>query len=157
MDLFYTNINQFTEENRYKRGHIAGRQIIKYCAENIYNIKNPTIEIVNKKPKFKYSDIQFSISHSGEYAAVCFDNNPLGFDLEHIIDRDYKLITKRMNFILEEDSLVGFYKRWTEFEAAYKLQSEVKYRFSNMLNENYIFTITSGNNFKLDKVKELFF
>ena len=156
MDLFYTNINQFTGENRYKRGHIAGRRIIEYCAQNIYDIKNPEIEIVNSKPKFKYSDIQFSISHSGEYAAVCFDKKPVGFDLEHIIERDYREIAKRMKFNLEEDSLKGFYKCWTEFEAAYKLQSEVKYRFCDKLNENYIFTITSENIFALDKIQELF-
>lgn len=157
MDIFYTDLKNFNGENRYKKGHLAGRQIIKYCAENIYNIKDSEIEIINKKPQFKYSDIKFSISHSGEYAAVCFDKNEVGFDIEHITERDYTEIAKRMNFKLEENSLTAFYKCWTEYEAAYKLQREVKYRFCNKLNENYMFYIASENEFKLERIQELFF
>lgn len=157
MDIFYTNIKSFKSENRYKRGHLAARRIIEYCAENFYNIENAEIEIIHNKPKFRYSDIQFSISHSKELAAVCFDKNPVGFDLEYMAERGYKEIVKRMNFKLEENSLSAFYKCWTEYEAAYKLQNEVKYRFCNKLDENYMFFIASGNEFKLEKVQELFF
>lgn len=156
MDLFYIKICNFKAENRYRKGHNAGRYVLEYCAENIYHIQNPEIELINKKPSFKNSSLQFSISHSGEYAAVCFDKNPVGFDMEQITKRDYKEIAKRMKFELEEDSLYAFYRCWTEYEAAYKLHGEVKYRFSDNLNENYIFSIASGNKFKLEKIQELF-
>lgn len=157
MDLFYTNVNNFDIEKKHKRGHIAARRIIEYCAKNFYNIENPELEIVDEKPQFKYSTLQFSISHSGEYAAVCFDKNPVGFDIERIRNRDYKLIAQRMQFELKENSLLEFYRCWTEYEATFKLHNEVKYRFCDTLNDNYVFFIASNNEFKLERFQELFF
>ena len=156
MDIFYTNSNNFEGKNNYYKGHFAARAIIEYCAKNIYNIENPELEIVNNKPKFKYSDINFSISHSGEIAAVCFDKNPVGFDIEKIKNRNYKSIAKRMNFSLEEDSLEAFYKCWTQYEAAFKLQNEVKYRFSEKLSANYVFSIASIQKINPESIQELF-
>ena len=157
MDIFYTDLTKFDGKNDYYKGHNAGREIVKYCAKNIYHIENPEIEIVDGKPKFKFSKLQFSISHSGTIAAVCFDINPVGFDIERIVKRDYKSIAKRLNFKMENDSLEAFYKSWTQYEAAYKLHNEVIYRFNDKILNEYVFSIASSNSFKLERIKELFF
>ncbi len=141
MDIFYIKI----KENHFNSGHEAGRYIIEYAAKNFYNIKNAEIEIINKKPKFLYSDLKFSISHSKEIAAVCFDTNETGFDIEKINPRDYKSIAQRMKFVLEEDTLEAFYKCWTLYEAEYKLQKEAKYTFTSLLEKNYMMSIASAD------------
>lgn len=156
MDIYYTDLTKFEGKNDYYKGHNAAREIIKYCAKNIYNIENSALEIIDGKPQFKYAELQFSISHSGEIAAVCFDKNPVGFDIERIVKRNYTSIVERLNFKLEKDTLEEFYKCWTQYEAAYKLHDEVIHRFNGKISENYEFSIASKNSFQLEKVEELF-
>lgn len=157
MDLLYLNIDNFNfnSENKHQKQHKAGRYIIEYAAKNIYNIENPEIIIINKKPKFKYSDIQFSISHSNNIAAVCFDKYPLGFDIEHITNRNYIKIAKKLNFKMKENSSEEFYKLWTLYEAEIKLQNKYQYSHTDNFLNNYIFSIVSNNNFSIEKIKEI--
>lgn len=144
MDLFYTYINEFSGKNKKEKQHNAGRFIVEYAAKFIYKIENSEIEIINKKPKFKYSDINFSISHSNNIAAVCFDKYPLGFDIEFMKQRDYKSIAQRMHFKTEENTLKEFYKNWTLYEAEVKLQNKLTSYKSELFLDNYIYTITSS-------------
>lgn len=145
MNLFYLNIDNFSfkSASKYEREHNAGRYVLNYAAKNFYNIKNTELEIINEKPKFRYSDINFSISHSKNIAAVCFDKSPVGFDIEIIKPRDYIAIAERMNFKLENNLLEEFYKEWTLFEAKYKLQQEAKSVFSMQFLDNYMISIAS--------------
>ena len=126
MDLYYINCNEFEGETLKQKQHNAGRYIVEYVAKNVLNLENSEIIIENKKPKFKHSDIKFSISHSDCWAVVGFSNNEIGIDIEKMQDRDYKAIAKRMKFELKEDSLNDFYRCWTIFEAEYKLQQKAK-------------------------------
>ncbi len=148
MDLFYLNIDDFNfnADSKHSLEHIAGRYVLDYAAKNFYNIKNTKLEIINNKPKFKYSDINFSISHSKNIAAVCFDDNPVGFDIEQIKPRDYNAIALRMKFNLEKNTLEEFYKQWTIFEAKYKLQAEAKSIYSIPFLDNYVISIASCEN-----------
>ena len=146
MDLFYTNISEFKQQkNKSERQHFAGRYIVEYAAKNIYNIDNTEIEIINNKPYFKYSDIKFSISHSGEIAAVCFDKNPVGLDIERMLPRDFEAISKRMEFESKTNTLEEFYENWTMFEAAYKLQNSFKSKFTSVFNHEYMMSIVSSS------------
>lgn len=154
MDLFYLNIDNFDliADTKHTLEHKAGRYVLNYAAKNFYNIKNTELEIINNKPKFKYSNINFSISHSKNIAAVCFDESPIGFDIEKIKQRDYNSIAKRMNFTLAEDTIEEFYKQWTLFEAEYKLQSEVKSNFSRIFLNDYMMSITSSKNINIKNI-----
>lgn len=156
MDLFYTYINNFSGKDKNEKQHIAGRYIVEYAAKNIYKIENSEIEIINKKPAFKHSDIKFSISHSGNIAAVCFDINPVGFDIEQITIRDFVKIAKRMNFKLKNNSPEEFYSCWTKYEAAIKLNQKVNYSLSKKFKDNYIISIASSVKFNEDiNIKEI--
>ena len=76
MNIFYLYIDEFYTTGKIsKYHHEAGRYILEYVAKNFYKIENSELEIVNDKPKFKHSNIKFSISHSNNIAAVCFDEN----------------------------------------------------------------------------------
>lgn len=126
MDLYYINCENFEGNTLKEKQHNAGRYIVEYVAKNILNLENSEIIIENKKPKFKYSNIKFSISHSNCWAVVGFSKNEIGIDIEKMQERDYKAIAKRMKFDLKEDSLSDFYRCWTIFEAKYKLQQKAK-------------------------------
>ncbi len=146
MDLFYINCKNFTGKNIKEKQHNAGRYILDYAAKKFYNIDNSEIEIINKKPKFKFSKTEFSISHSHEYAVVCFDISPVGCDIEKIRPRKFEAITKRMHLKTEENSLEAFYKTWTLYEAEIKLQSNVQAYKSFKFKDEYILSVVSSEN-----------
>lgn len=139
MDLYYTNCENFDGDKLNKKQHNAGRYIVEYVAKNILNLENSEIIIENKKPKFKHSDVKFSISHSNCWAVVAFSNNEVGVDIEKIKQRDYKELAERMNFELKEDTLSDFYRCWTIYEAEYKLQQKA----------NFVETIDFENEYKI--------
>ena len=145
MDLFYTSCNKFEGDTLQEKQHNAGRYIVQYVAKNVYKIENTELELVNKKPKFKYSNYHFSISHCNEYVIVVFDTNPVGADIEKITQRDFQSIAKRMKFKLKENTLESFYETWTLFEAKYKLQEEVKSILTIDFMEGYKISVASNN------------
>ena len=126
MNIFYLHLDKFVCcGSKYEKEHAAGLYLTEYAAKNFYSLKNTQIEIINSKPQFKYhKNIHFSISHSFNIAAVCFDDVCLGFDIEFIKPRNYAALAKRMNFTLKENTLEEFYKCWTVYEAEYKLQQK---------------------------------
>lgn len=144
MNIFYTNCSKFEGKNLHEKQHNAGRYIVEYAAKQIYKIENPELEIINKKPFFKFSNIKFSISHSDNMVAVCFSQNNVGFDIQKIIQKDYSAIAKRMNFKLKEDSLNEFYTCWTTYEAKYKLQEDAKSVYSQVFKDEYIISVASS-------------
>ena len=150
MDLYYINCENFEGETLKQKQHNAGRYIVEYVAKNILNLENTEIIIENKKPKFKYSDINFSISHSDCWAVVVFSNNEIGIDIEKIQERDYKAISRRMKFELKEDSLQDFYRCWTIFEAEYKLQQKAKYVETIDFKDEYKISVASYK--KINKI-----
>ena len=132
MDLYYISIENLNKNKKLAHSlqHDLGCKIVEYAAKNIYDIKNPEIEVVNSKPQFKYSKKQFSISHSNNIVIAGFDDSPIGVDIEYIKSRDFISIAERMSFNMEEDSLDEFYKLWTQYEAKYKLGFDTKYCLS---------------------------
>lgn len=144
MELFYINCENFEGKDLKEKQHNAGRYIVSYVAEKFYKLKNSEIEIVNKKPKFKFENIHFSISHSDCYAVVAFDKSPVGLDIEKITERDFLAIAKRMKFELKENTLEDFYRCWTLFESKYKLQEEAKSTLTIDFKNEYKISIASS-------------
>ncbi len=130
MDIFYLYIDDYINAGiinggtKHEKEHNAGLYIVEYAAKKYFHIENSEIEVINNKPEFKFADVHFSISHSHNIAAVCFDFNDVGFDIEIIKNRDWLNIAERMNFKLKENSIEEFYKCWTKYEAEFKLQKQ---------------------------------
>ena len=155
MDLFYCYINEFETKNKYAIQHNAGIKLTKYAAKIFYNIEDTEIEIINNKPRFKYSKKQFNISHSNDIAVVCFDDNPIGIDVEYIKQRDINELSKRMGFKLKDKTLEEFYTLWTQYEAKYKLGFDAICIKSQLFLDEFMLSIASTSYFSDINIKEI--
>ena len=171
MKLFYIDIDEysidadvlknfadrkFLSEEKEKQ-HCYGRFLVKTAAEMFFNLDNTEIEIVNKKPRFKNNQLQFSISHSNNIVIAAFDENPIGVDIEFMKERNFKEIFKRYNYKGENISKELFYKFWTEYEAGIKLQGSPKTKVTFPFKDNFMITV-AGNfteeNYQIYKLDE---
>lgn len=160
MQIYYINTDEYKiDENvleKYKTRkytskekeyqHLVGRYLLKKIAKEVYKIENPEIEIVNKKPRFKNSEIKFSISHSKNIVLVAFDKNPIGADVEEMRERNFKEIFERYNYKGQDISKETFYKFWTEYEARIKLQGTPKTKISRIIENNFTLTVVGNFN-----------
>ena len=108
-----------------------------------YSIEDREIVFENNKPFLKTNEKQFSISHSNDFITIAISDYDCGVDIEKIKNRDYKKISERMNF--DSLSLKDFYKKWTEFEAGYKLTNKKFASIKNIDLEEYYLTAISSN------------
>ena len=151
MDIFYT----FIEENPDKKEqhnfqHQTGRKLVNYVAKNIYKIENPEIEIVNNKPKFKYSDKHFSISHSKNIVLAAFDDYPIGVDIQYMRECDYIAVAKRMKLKPENNTKEAFYKAWTQYEAVFKFGQKPIFVHSEIFLKDYFLTVARTHSEKIN-------
>ena len=107
-----------------------------------YSIKDRSIEFVDSKPFLKNRELQFSLSHSGNYIVLAFSKNNCGVDIEKIKNRNFKSISERMNFKCV--TLKDFYIEWTKYEAEYKL-GEKPQKVKSLNLDDYILTSVSNN------------
>ncbi|MBQ8168394.1 hypothetical protein IJZ97_03150 [bacterium] len=144
---------KFTSKEKEKQ-HCYGRFLVEKVAKDFLGIKNSELEVVNKKPRFKYSEMHFSISHSENIVLVAFDKNPIGADIEIMKERNFKELFARYNYKGNDISKELFYKFWTEYEAGIKLQGSPKTKINfNFLND---FMVTIVGNFEAEyKIYEL--
>jgi len=146
----YTD-RSFKNEKRFFE-YAVGRYLIKNVAQKIYKIDNPEI-IVNScgKPKFKNSDLYFSLSHSKGYAIACFDENECGIDIEFAKERNFKKLSQHYNknFVDADE----FYRFWTLKEASFKQHSVVNDSYTTVFKDDYYVTVTSEKVF--DKSVEI--
>lgn len=155
MKLFLVNIDEVlkivdksTIEKVYsseKRNieHNIGRFITRLIASKIFNVDNTEIITNNKKPCFKYLDLQFSISHSDNIIGVLFsgndENKEIGLDIEKFKIRNLNKLSNyfKTEFKTQDD----FYKFWTLYEANFKSRlddNDNKNELSLKYNDYYI-------------------
>ncbi|MGN0328559.1 MAG: 4'-phosphopantetheinyl transferase family protein [Lachnospira sp.] len=105
----------------------------KIDVESLIDDYNPEYDyeietIMNGKPVYKdYRNINFSLSHSGEYALCGIGNNPVGIDIEG--NRKINFRVSERFFSDKEKSWIGkdedrFFRMWTLKEAYAKLTGE---------------------------------
>lgn len=146
---FFSEHRQFTSEKR-KIEHTLGRFLLKTSAKFL-GLDSPKIEIVDNKPFFKNSNLEFSISHSIDFVMVAFYKSRIGIDIEAIIDRDFSKLAKR--YSLKDESAETFYSFWTEYESSIKLQGEKKSCVSfPIFDNNYYFSACSSESIDLGKI-----
>lgn len=169
MKIFYADTNKFNIDEKIlksflkdrkftsaekEKQHCFGRLLIQTVAKEFFNIENHELEIINKKPRFKNSDIQFSISHSQNIVLAAFDKNPIGVDIEFMKERNFKELFARYNYKGENISKELFYKFWTEYEAGIKLQGTPKTKLTIPFLNSFMLTV--AGNFEDDyKIFEL--
>ena len=105
-----------------------------------YGVDDRTIVFENGKPFLKNKEKQFSISHTGEYVALCFSDKCCGIDIEKIVPRNFEKIAKRLNF--KVNTLEDFYYAWTKYEAEYKLGHNAN---KTLVQENDGYIVTAVN------------
>lgn len=135
-DMEFKSVKRFTQ-------YTIGRYLVKAVGIRDFGIADTEIEIVNEKPKFKYSDICFSITHCGKYIAAAFDKAECGLDIEEMKERDLNALSKR--YERDFNSVEEFYTFWTEYEAEIKLQQEMKGKYSTVFKNNYMLTAVSAD------------
>ena len=143
MKIFYIELNNIQGLSKKKLQSALGRHLAKEVARVFYDVENTEIIVVNNKPKFKNLDLCFNISHSNNIVAVAFDTIPLGLDVEHMKERNFKLLLERYN--IDSDDKEFFYQFWTEYEASIKIQSEIKQKLCFKLKEDYMLSLFSSN------------
>jgi phosphopantetheinyl transferase len=121
----------------------AGRILVERVAREHYGIEDTRIELRKKKPHFVASELCFSISHSKDFVAVCFDDNPVGFDIENIsLLRNFEGLAERYG--LSSSDPREFYKFWCGHEAKYKLGQPAAAVKSFEICDNYMAAVASG-------------
>lgn len=167
MQVFYVDTNEYNVDEKvlekYKtkkfgskekeHQHLIGRYLLEKIAKDVYKVENTETEIVNKKPKFKYSDLQFSISHSKNIVLIAFDKNPVGADVEKMRDRNFKDIFKACNHEETNITKENFYKFWTEYEAKIKLQDTPKITTTTQIEDDFMLTVVGNFDEKYEIVK----
>ncbi len=72
-------------KSEQKRKQSIGAGYLLYLLKKKFGIDSEIIYLPNGKPVFKEDQgIQFSISHSGEWAALAYGAHPLGVDIEYV-------------------------------------------------------------------------
>ena len=157
MDIFvikmdsYNNVPQEMLDEFQKREISNSRRLKEHCfaylmidrvLREFYQIEDREIVFDNKKPIMKSGKKHFSLSHSGDYLALCFSDYPCGIDIEEKKERDFEKIAKRMEF--DCTNLEEFYSVWTRYEAEYKLAENSKSCWATVV-ENYALTALSSN------------
>ncbi len=158
MKIFYLDINEYSVDIDFLKSfgdrkflsekkeiqHCYGRFLVKTAAKEFFMLNDTEIVIVNKKPRFKNSELHFSISHSNNIVMAAFDENPVGLDIEFMKERNFKEIFERYNYKGKNISKELFYKFWTEYEADIKLQGSPKTKITFPFKDNFMVTV-AGN------------
>ncbi len=120
----------------------AGRVLLERAAREHYGLTDTRVELHKKKPQFVASDLCFSISHSKDLVAVCFDKNPVGFDIENItLLRNLGGLAKRYG--LKTGDPIEFYKFWCGYEAKFKLGQDALFVKSFHISDDYMAAVAS--------------
>lgn len=111
---------------------VAGEMLARKLVAEICKVDEESIVFEKNekgKPYAKNLDVNFSISHSGDFAVCAADRRPVGIDIEKLRAVNLKTAYRFCNeneikYIFEsgKEALPRFFEIWTAKEAAFKLQ-----------------------------------
>ena len=133
----------FKSEKRTQE-YALSRFLVHFVLKKMYKIQDYKIGLKKDKPRLlgKLEErLFFSISHSKNIVAAAFDSKGTGFDIEYMKKRDTKRLSEYLDF--EYKNLEDFYRKWTQHEADFKLQTKAASRLNFKL-ENYMAAVSSA-------------
>jgi phosphopantetheinyl transferase len=139
----YAQNIQYKSKNRFIE-HCAGRFLVINVCKNFYNIENPKIITINKKPKLENNEICLSITHSNGYVMAVFDDDYCAIDLEKIRPVNLEKMSLRYNKNFK--TLDEFFIYWTQYECSIKQSGKINFLQSGKLENDYIYTVSSSKN-----------
>lgn len=134
-------------QNNYTDHHKSGIELLFWLLDKHYSLKiteNDILTTQNGKPYLgKHPEICFSITHAGNYAAVCVSSHNVGIDIEQVKYRRPELYRRWLKRFIENDTAVdddivylgssldeneksvpderAFTRSWTRFESYIKM------------------------------------
>ena len=152
-DLVRKNYIDKIKSIKSKNQSIIAWKLLIYVLKSHFNMDNFDFENDNGKFFLKNGALCFSISHSHNLVAVCFDKEDCAIDLEKIDDRLLKLKRKidslkvkyneNPNFTLTENLAC----KWTHYECLFKAKKNLAIfsrKISDKLGNNYILSSTKN-------------
>ena len=139
----YDDGRKYNSEEKYIE-HLLGLYLVKNVLKKYYKLDDPQIEVVNKKPELKNSNLHFSLSHSNDIVMVGISEKNIGLDIEFMQEKDYEKILKRINRLLVNPTKLDFYEIWTQYEAEIKLSQIPKSFKTMLLEDNYMLSVVSA-------------
>ncbi len=131
----FKRFQRITNEHRALQ-FLVGRMLISEQFGTDFEIL-PTGKIVSSKG-------YLSLAHSNRFVVLATDDNPIGIDIEKTDEtRDFQKMASRMNFGTCQTPK-DFYKKWTAYEADFKLGLEFKNPKHQFIeHEEFIICISS--------------
>jgi 4'-phosphopantetheinyl transferase len=137
-DKFYEFVNKEKKQKvmKFRRNEDKIRSLVGDTLTRVISCKH--LECKNKDIKYKYNEygkpyikenLEFNISHSGEYVVVAIDDCPVGIDIEEMKNIEFEGIAKgyydesEYKWIInheKEQQMRCFYKLWTLKESYVK-------------------------------------
>ena len=107
-------IQRYIEEKDRTKRVLARSFLFKYAQEK-YDLEDFSFEYVNnQKPRFKNSELNFSISYSKDVIAIAFSQKPaIGLDIEYI---DPSIVSKQVAMEFMDDTQLLTFSRLTSQE-----------------------------------------
>ncbi len=161
------NFSKYSLIKDKKHYFLSSFLIYKFLNDNKIN-KNDLVRRQDKKPYIKNNLIYFSISHSGKYVCLVSSNQPVGLDIQQILqNKNYMSIAEKL-FSKQEieqinsskNKLNTFYKFWCHYESKIKLGDSKKSVFylDRLIDKKYHLSIChtiKDTKIKLVEIKHL--
>ncbi len=141
-DVFYNYLSEDRKQeidrlhfDKDKKLSVYGEMLAKKMISQKLDIEIKDIHFLkdqNGKPYAENIDIEFNISHSGDYVVCAISNTPIGIDIEQI--RDIK------------DSLIRYVCQENELQYVYEISQETQKHFFEIWTskEAYVKCIGTG-------------
>lgn len=158
--------NKYKQEKDVLRSFAASYLLCKI----IDNIDDYRLKISSLGKPFLDGGPYFSISHSGDYAALAVDDSEIGLDIEFIDKkRNLKNIPYVSNEFYKDSSIEEMFLIWVKKESYVKLTGKGLSELSNVnlsninktfynkadIYNNYVISVSSFKNIDKIEVKEL--
>ena len=161
LELYTQEIKEFqTLKSKKKSEWLSSRHLLHQLSGR--NLRGACLKDQYGKPYLEGSDHFISISHTLDFAAVIASLNPVGIDIQYIVEKIQRISTKfvredEFQYIPETDRILYFHTIWGAKEAMYKAYGKKELDFKNhMIVSPFVFN-SNGFYFEGEIKKNNFF